>query len=198
LGHEADYLEIDLWVHRGRFEARHERRLPFHLPGIYERWYLHRPPADRDPLGTILHACEEHTGLLLDIKNGNHLPSTMVARALAKWEQTAAVAASSQHWPALRAIARAAPAVAVYYSVDVVAKLDLLFSVARRDPLPAGISCRHSLLTREVVERLHDEGLAVIAWTVDNEKRAVQLAEMGVDAITTHRVRELRAEIGGP
>ncbi|WP_373324439.1 glycerophosphodiester phosphodiesterase [Tepidiforma flava] len=84
------------------------------------------------------------------------------------------------------------PAIDLLYSIDVRAKLDLFLSVAERDPLPRGISCRHTLLTRPIVEELRRRGLAVVAWTVDDLDRAQELADWGVDGITTHRVAELR------
>ena len=45
----ADFIEVDLWVHHGRFEARHERRFPASLPLLFEKWYLRTAP--RTPFG---------------------------------------------------------------------------------------------------------------------------------------------------
>jgi glycerophosphoryl diester phosphodiesterase len=192
----ADYIEVDLWVHRNGFEARHERRLPFGLPALYEKWYISRPRQRGEPLQPLLEACRGRAGLFLDLKNGGERPSRLVASALARLDRAVPVLASSQFWPILRAVARTVPQVPVYYSVDVVAKLDLLLSIAAHDPLPAGTSCRHELLTAGIVERLHAEGLAVVAWTVDEEHRARELAAMGVDAITTHHPAEIRRALG--
>lgn len=188
----ADFLEVDLWVHRGRFEARHERRLPLGLPVLYEQWYFSRLRLAREPLRTLAAACSGRAGLFLDLKNGGDRPSRLLVNALAGIDTVTPVLASSQFWPILRKVATSAPSIPVYYSVDVEAKLDLLFSLRRRDPLPAGTSCRHELLTADVVRRLHEAGLAVVAWTVDDEARALELAAMGVDAITTHRPAELK------
>ena len=44
-------------------------------------------------------------------------------------------------------------------------------------------SLHHSLLTRAVVERCHARQVPVVAWTVDEPRRAEQLAALGVDAI---------------
>jgi glycerophosphoryl diester phosphodiesterase len=163
----ADFLEVDLWVHRDRLEARHERRLPLGIPLLFERWYFARLRKDRAPLGRLLEATRGRAGLFLDLKNGGEHPSRIVAAALEGLEARVPVLASSQAWSVLRAFSRAIPSM----------------------PL-------HSLLTPEVVSRLHEEGLAVVAWTVDDEERALELAAMGVDAITTHRVVELRAALG--
>jgi glycerophosphoryl diester phosphodiesterase len=192
----ADFLEVDLWVHRDRLEARHERRLPLGIPLLFERWYLARLGKDRAPLGRLLEATRGRAGLFLDLKNGGEHPSRIVAAALHGLEARVPVLASSQAWPILRAFSRAVPSIPLFYSVDVPAQLDLLLSAVARDPVPSGTSCRHALLTADVVSRLHEEGLDVVAWTVDDEERALELAAMGVDAITTHRVAQLRAALG--
>ena len=65
-------------------------------------------------------------------------------------------------------------------------------------PLPRGISCHHSLLSERAVSGFHEEGLTVVAWTVDGADRARELARWGVDAITTNRVVEIRAALAAP
>jgi glycerophosphoryl diester phosphodiesterase len=104
--------------------------------------------------------------------------------------------ASSQEWKALRAIREVCPEVDTYYSIDVAAKLDLFLSVSERDERPRGVSCRHTLLTRETVAGLHSRGLLVVAWTVDDIERARELASWGVDGLTTHKVAEFAGEFG--
>ena len=108
------------------------------------------------------------------------------------------MAASAQQWRFLRALHTIAPEVETFYSIDVQAKLDLFLSVHERDRQPKGISCRHTLLPAEVVQRLHDRGLWVVAWTVDDVERAQTLADWGVDAITTHRVGQVREALLRP
>lgn len=44
----------------------------------------------------------------------------------------------------------------------------------------------HTAVTAEDVKMLHDMGLKVNVWTVDDPVRAAELAEMGVDFITTN------------
>jgi len=83
-----------------------------------------------------------------------------------------------------------------FYSIDVRAKLDLFLSVSDRDVRPRGVSCRHSLLSAPIVQRLRDRGLLVVAWTVDDADRARELVDWGVHGITTHRVAEMHEEFG--
>lgn len=48
------------------------------------------------------------------------------------------------------------------------------------------IDAFYKTLTKEVIERLHSEGLKINCWTVDNKEEAERLAEMGVDYITSN------------
>jgi glycerophosphoryl diester phosphodiesterase len=48
-----------------------------------------------------------------------------------------------------------------------------------------------TLITRSLVEAAHGEGVAVIAWTVDDPARAVALAALGVDGICSNDPRIL-------
>lgn len=195
----ADFLEVDLWVRRGRFEARHERHLPGPLPILYERWYLRPAPRPVYRLEELLLACHGRAGVFLDLKNAPGAAPRLVRRALAEpGGRDARVAASSTNWPLLRAVKAARPDLDLYYSVDTPAQFDLFRSVAERDPLPAGVSCRHSLLSERAIARFHEDGLAVVAWTVDGAERARALARWGVDAITTNRAAAMRDALAHP
>ena len=190
----ADYLEVDLWVHNGRFEARHERRLRW-LPLLVEKWYLRRVPSSRHGLEELFREADGHdAGIFLDLKNGGASAASLVRRTLSATGFRERVVASSQQWRTLRAVREMLPEVDAFYSIDVRAKLDLFLSITDRDTNPRGVSCRHSLLDERVVRTLHERGMLVVAWTVDDVERARELASWGVDGITTHKVRELRAE----
>jgi glycerophosphoryl diester phosphodiesterase len=54
------------------------------------------------------------------------------------------------------------------------------------------VSIRHSMLTPDVVARLHEQISTVVAWTVNDLRRARQLREFGVDGVTTDRAAVLR------
>ncbi len=55
------------------------------------------------------------------------------------------------------------------------------------------VSIRHSLLTRDVVDQLHERTPRVVAWTVNSLARARELHAMGVDGVTTDRTAILHA-----
>jgi len=198
IAEQADFLEVDLWLHRGRFEARHERAV-YPLPLLFEKWYLRWAPRKPFGLTELLAEAAGRSRVFLDLKSGGEQSAMLVRRAIDNASPGGLrVAASAQQWRILRAIHAVAPEVETFYSIDVQAKLDLFLSVSERDKQPRGVSCRHSLLTAPIVQRLHDRGLWVVAWTVDDLARAESLAAWGVDGITTHRIAEFRAALLKP
>lgn len=184
----ADFVEVDIWFRNHDFEARHERRMG-PVPLLFEKWYLRFAPASPFTLERLMEGLDGEGGIFLDFKTSQPEAAEQVARILQAVPVDVPVAASSQWWPGLRRLYDRRPGTTVFYSIDVQAKLDLFRSIVRRDPRPAGISCRESLLTPAIVREMHDRGLRVIAWTVDDLARAAELAEWGVDGITTHLVR---------
>ena len=195
LAASAALIEVDLWAHRGRLEARHERRLPGPLPILYELWYLRRAPRPAYHLEDLLLACQGRAGVLLDLKNAPRDTPGILRQILTRYGQGTQLLASSQNWPLLRGVAVTCPQVDLYYSIDTAAQFDLFQSVVLHDPGPVGVSCRHTLLTRDVVTGFHEAGLAVIAWTVDDGDRARELAAWGVEAITTNQAEEIRTAL---
>ena len=63
-----------------------------------------------------------------------------------------------------------------------------------RAALPAGLNVNHKFVDEQLVDEAHAQGLWVWAFIVDNESRASELLDLGVDSITTnwpHRIREV-------
>ena len=192
----ADLIEVDLWVHRGAFEARHERRLGA-IPLLFDSWALRVPPQRPLSLVELLDACRGRAGILMDLKNRSKEAVELVRSSLQRVGRPGGLLlASSQSWPLLRGLREACPSIRVLYSIDVPAQLALFASVSQDDRTPSGISCRHSLLNRQLVAQLHEHRIAVSAWTVDDPARAEELASWGVDALTTSALSELRRAVG--
>jgi glycerophosphoryl diester phosphodiesterase len=57
------------------------------------------------------------------------------------------------------------------------------------------LHCRHDSLTRPLVEALHEAGLGVLAYTVNDPGHAIALFDMGVDAIVTDELRDVRPDL---
>ncbi|MEO6398012.1 MAG: glycerophosphodiester phosphodiesterase [Tepidiformaceae bacterium] len=193
----ADFLEVDLWLHESRFEARHERAV-YPIPLLFEKWYMRWAPKKPFGLAELLEAAAGRVRVFLDLKSGGEEAARLIRSSIEAAGSTPRMAASAQQWRFLRALHTIVPEIETFYSVDVQAKMDLFLSVHERDRQPKGISCRHTLLNAEVVQRLHDRGLWVVAWTVDDVDRAQSLAAWGVDGITTHKVSEVREALGRP
>jgi glycerophosphoryl diester phosphodiesterase len=193
LSHLADHLEVDLWVEGGRFEARHDkllRPLPVLWGGLYRFSWAPKKPFG---LAELLAESGQDAGIFLDMKNGGTSAGRLLRRSIdSAGKPSPRMAASSQLWSVLRGIGEAAPEVALFYSIDVRAKLDLFLSVAERDTRPRGVSCKHTLLNQSLIRLLHDRGYLVVAWTVDDADRAMELARWDVDAITTNVVPRIR------
>jgi hypothetical protein len=193
LASAADFVEVDLWVHKSRFESRHERAL-YPLPLLFEKWYLRRRPPDFELVET-LDEIRGRAWLFLDLKNGGEGVVPLLRFTRRRFPELP-ISASSSDWGTLRSLADGVPGIDVFYSMEVPERLDLFLSVAERDRRPIGVSCRATLLTQGLVDQLHGLGVRVVAWTVDEVDRALRLANWGVDAITTHRPADLRAILG--
>lgn len=195
IGHVADYLEVDLYVTHGRFEARHEHRFSSRLPILWDKWRLAMLPRERFGLAELLKKAEGRSGIFLDLKSGGRQAAELVRRAVDESEYHQRLVASSQLWSVLRALNDVCPEVDLYYSITARSQLDLFLSVLHRDTRPRGVSIQHKLLDERTVAQIHDRGMLVVAWTVDDPERAAELTAMGVDGITTHRVMELRERL---
>lgn len=189
----ADLVEVDIWSYRNRLETRHERRIPL-TRVLFERWYMKWAPARHSSFSELLALSVGRGGVLLDFKNTRAVPD-LLKQALAEAGEGTRVCASSQLWSILRQVNKQVPEMEMFYSIDVEDQLNLFLSIAERDPVPSGVSCNHERLDEGLIEHFHDLGLAVIAWTVDDPQRAVELTEWGVDAITTNALNAVKAEL---
>ncbi|MFJ5635965.1 glycerophosphodiester phosphodiesterase [Streptomyces goshikiensis] len=64
---------------------------------------------------------------------------------------------------------------------------------------PAWLNYRFGLVSRELTDALHREGLLVSAWTADTRRSMRRLIAAGVDSVTTNRLdalEDVRAESG--
>ena len=48
------------------------------------------------------------------------------------------------------------------------------------------VDVHHKALTKEIIDMLHDKGVVVNCWTVDTKERGEELAQWGVDYITSN------------
>jgi len=56
---------------------------------------------------------------------------------------------------------------------------------------PRWLNCRFGLLSAELADRVHADGLLVSAWTADTRRTMTRLLRLGADSITTNRIGRL-------
>ncbi|MFE2164807.1 glycerophosphodiester phosphodiesterase [Streptomyces sp. NPDC059447] len=62
---------------------------------------------------------------------------------------------------------------------------------------PRWLNYRFGLVSRELTQALHRDGLLVSAWTADTKRSMRALVRAGVDSVTTNRVDALTAVLAG-
>ncbi|MDI3407244.1 glycerophosphodiester phosphodiesterase [Streptomyces cavernicola] len=62
---------------------------------------------------------------------------------------------------------------------------------------PRWLNYRFGLLSRELVARIHKDGLLVSAWTPDTRRSMRRMLDAGVDSVTTNRV-DVLTSLRGP
>lgn len=190
----VDAIECDFWHSRGRLSLRHERKFPG-LPVLYDKWYV-RFSWGRLSLRDLLKEINFRAELYLDIKSSTPRAADALLELYADNEAMMPPArVSSDQWRLLDRIAAARTEMRMYYSVGKPSGIDALLRRMEREHPPAGTSIRHTLLTPEVIARLHAAGLDVCAWTVNSVERAEEILSWGVDGIISDNLHvfELQA-----
>lgn len=183
----ADAIECDFWHDGGRLSLRHERKLPA-LPLLFDRWYVRFSRGDlwlRDLLPRLSGRAE----LFLDIKSSTTQAADAILKLYRGGETSLpSTVASSRHWDLLDRLGREDTALRMLYSVGRTDQIAPLLRRAEATCPPAGTSIRQAFLDAETVGRLHDVGLLVYAWIVNDLHRAAQLRSWGVDGIISDDV----------
>jgi glycerophosphoryl diester phosphodiesterase len=155
-------------------------------------------PVSVPSLAVALEACRP-LGVNVEIKNSPHdvdfdAAAAVVEPVVAAIEEcTQPTIVSSFHPPTLDRVRLVGPNVA-----------SALLTFDLRDPqrtIDAVVEAGHVALhpwdgtvTHELVELVHDAGLELNVWTVDDPARILELADMGVDGIVTN-VPDIAAQV---
>src|SRR5665213_4330602 len=102
----------------------------------------------------------------------------------------------SSFWPAtLTAVRAAGPEVAtgllVHPSLDAVEAAGLAQSIGC-----VALHPFHAQVDAGLVDRVHDMGMGVLTWTVNDPREVADVASAGVDGVTSDRITEARAALG--
>jgi len=182
----VDWIEIDVWLHYGRLVARHDATL-WRLPITLSRrsvgvQLLPAPQLDR----LIQATASSGTRLLVDLKGRSTALPIAIVETLRRHDALARSALCTQEWGPLEAARALGDDVHVVYSLGQPEHLIAFLARRQEGTVPPWTSCSHRLLTPATVAALKDAGSAIIAWTVDDERRARDLLAWGVDGITSN------------
>lgn len=193
----VDFVEADLWLHRGRVEVRHLRtfgELP--LPLLWDRWQLARGWGERLTLPELLSAADPRTTFMLDLKGVDGRLASQVRQTMAALAPGRPYATCSQSWDLLEEF-RCHHHVLVMHSVG-----DERMLRRVRERLTwhdhHALSIDHRLLTAARVAELRHLAPTLLAWTVNDEARMRQLLEWGVSGIISDRLELLRTLVQAP
>ena len=186
----ADLIEADVWLYRGRLEARHLKTVG-PIPLLWDRWTLAPPWTRRLRLAEVLRAAGRDAELMLDIKSRDRrLPAALIAEL----ETVAAgrrLTVASQQWHRLAALEQQ-PGARIVYSVGserMLRALPAALSGRRLD----GIAIDRGLLDGERVARLLALAPLLLAWTVNDEAQLRRLLAWGVNGVIVDDLVLLRA-----
>lgn len=158
--------------------------LPFGRFLHRDNWRIRRhAPAVRDPrLGDVVALVPENCLVLLDLKEQTtERRARLVAALSTALPDRSRYRVCGHHAADLDDLRGAG--FRTWRTVRTSRELAALLGAGR---LPDdAVSIRHTLLSAAVVDRLHECAPQVVAWTVNDLRRARELQAMGVDGVTT-------------
>jgi glycerophosphoryl diester phosphodiesterase len=182
IAYGADMLETDVWPYRGRLEVRHVKTIG-PLPIYWEKWYIDSVGGRQMRLRELLDSVPTEVRLFLDLKGRNPNLGKRVIEAIARLQAEREIILCGRSWNQLDPI-EALPNVHVFYSVGEEKELARVWSRLERQQYPA-VSIHHGLLTEQNIDRLHELGTTIVAWTVNDPDIAKALYARGVDGFTS-------------
>ena len=177
-------FEVDVQVVRDRVVVSHFLPLVRASPVLrHDRWTVSRGLRG-EPLDAVLDRLPAAARVLVDLKTESPAAARAVARELSpapeRWY------ASCKCWELLASFADAG--VRTWRSIATRHALAAALHPDRRgDARPVAV--RHGYLDPRTVDRLRQVTPEVIAWTVNDLRRAGQLAELGVPGLTSDHPR---------
>ena len=183
-GTGIDHVELDVRLTRERIVLSHFQKV------VWAGGWLERdnarirlregPPYDAS-IEDIIALLPDDVTIVFDPKDRESVVRDHLADVLAnRVADPARHVVSSRRVGDLRSFGRAG--FRTWQTVDTPAQIRQL---SQQQLVTDGVTVRHRALTAAHVQALHAVTDTVVAWTVNNERRAVELAGMGVDGITT-------------
>ena len=191
----ADVVEADVQEVRGVLEVHHWRWLR-PLPVLLDGRRVALLRGERWTLAELMDALPPAVLVLLDLKAQDARAGAVVAAALRRRPPQPEVLVCGRHWLALDAFA-AEPWARTVPSAGNRRELRRLQERLRSAPAGRdwGVSVRTQLLTRDVVDQLHERVEVVIAWHVPDLRTLDAVLAVGADAVTSDAASVLREAV---
>ncbi len=175
---EVDVIEVDGSLRAGR---------PHPWPAFADR-LLHGPSLDR-----VWRDSAAVPALKLDLKESSTGFVDRIARFVAPRSAQRRVMVASRSPAVLDSLRDQAPGAVRLLSVTDADELARVGTDTGALAAVQGLSVHHRLLDTATVQRLDVDGWLLLAWTVNEPRRAADLISAGVDGITTDNLAVLRA-----
>jgi hypothetical protein len=191
LANGAGYIEIDVVYLNGALYAAHGRP-----QGTLRdlAWRLAPPVYLLDAWNYSAGA----NGIELDIKDGSPLALQMLVNFLDDhWNGQTPLLLASKSSAVLEYMADRVPGAFRLLSIDTQAALDAFQSGDASGARIDGVTVRDTLLTKDSVAAFKENGLLVLAWTVDDPARLDQLLDLGIDGVATNNLAITKRLSGG-
>lgn len=186
-------VECDVHAYRGRLEVRHLKTMGG-LPWLWDKGELvHRRRHRHLELAELVEALGDDHRLMIDLKGLHPRLAPSVARLLREAAPDLGLTVCTKSWGMLEQFDMPVRRVLSAGSRRAVARL--LVRVAS-GPVH-GVSVRRSLLTPEVVDRLHGGTELVMTWPVDTPEALADARRLGVDAVISKDLGLLRGVLDG-
>ena len=192
-GAGADYVEVDVWLHRGRLEVRHERTMG-PLPFYWDKWRVWRKRGKPLLLDEVLAALPERMGVMLDLKGTERGLPEAILQSLRRHGHEHPVMVSSRFWDYLPSLADY-PDILLFFSVGrpwEMWRVRPLLELREND----AICVRYGMLSAGEVRDLKSKVALVSTWGINDDGRLERVLEWGVDAIITDEVSIMRKIAG--
>lgn len=180
LADEADLVEADVHLYRGRLEVRHTKTMG-PLPWLWDRWYLVSARLPRLTLDQLAAALPADRRLMLDLKGWHPWLGQRVAAVMAATAPGVPYVVCSRHWRMLDAF-------------DGLDHVDVVHSVRSRRELARlsrrltahpswGIAVHRELLPSMDVTSLLKSVEALLTWPVNTPGELAQVSAYGVTGV---------------
>lgn len=181
----CDVAEADIWYYRGRLEVRHTKTMG-PVPLLWDRWSLEPAWRPRLSLAELVAAAGKETLLMLDLKGGHREQSAAVINEMRSVAPGTRYMVCSQWWDSLEPFREVDEAFVMHSCGNARMVRDVITRLTWGQR--HAVAAHRKLLSRAVVERLHEHAEAVVSWPINTMAAYQEVRGYGVDGITSDSI----------